>query len=522
MTTAPERFYDFIGFGDEVPGILTLVSAAREHFRRTGRYPKTLLILTGDSQQGIGGHLVRGGLAYLDRSNIPLSIRQSLGLGTYGVSSALYQEFLQKAGVVQVALDPRKADTVLRQMLRDAQIDTLSRVEIGSVFKEGGKLTGIQLTKGEIYRGQQFVDATVNAELAQAAGVSKLPGFGVLGLSKSELPVTLVFETEGLSVDRLRRIEAEYLKRLNNPTDQEAQQFLNIATYGDTALATQLRRDLVDASGKPKPMWVGSDYIDVRTKALSIAYHAFRGTKLSLEESPAILDNGNVAILSGGRLSWNALLHATTGSEAEALARSNAKPTALMLEEMTFVKQWFKSIGASEVRSAPELYIRHAGNIVGAVDPLSGADMLFGGVPDKEACGTFGYPFDIRGGITGLGSIAASKGFNRTHFKPPLFNIGMRHALLKTVPNLAVVSPAADFQGIAAATGRIVEFNVAVGQAVGIAMAIAQLTNRNLSEISNTEVRSVLAQTKRLPKLYGRADAIEAARLRDFEQQIIA
>ena len=193
-----------------------------------------------------------------------------------------------------------------------------------------------------------------------------------------------------------------------------------------------------------------------------------------------------------------------------------------MLEEMTYVAQWFRSIGASGVRSAPELYIRHAGNVAGAVDPLSGADMLFGGIPDKEALGTFGYPFDVRGGITGLGHIAASKGFNQTHFKPPLFNIGMCHALLKTVPNLAVVSPAADFQGIAAATGRIVEFNVAVGQAVGIAMTIAQLANRNLSEISNAEVRSVLAQTKRLPKLYGRADAIEATRLRDFEQQIVA
>ena len=67
-------------------------------------------------------------------------------------------------------------------------------------------------------------------------------------------------------------------------------------------------------------MYVGKDYIDIRCKALSIAYHSFRGTPLNLEKSGAILDNGNVAILSGGRLSWNAFLYDVNADEAEALS----------------------------------------------------------------------------------------------------------------------------------------------------------------------------------------------------------
>lgn len=64
------RTYDIIAFGDELPGILSLICAAREYYRRTNQYPRSLLMFKGDSRLGVGGHLVRGGLSYLDRSLI--------------------------------------------------------------------------------------------------------------------------------------------------------------------------------------------------------------------------------------------------------------------------------------------------------------------------------------------------------------------------------------------------------------------------------------------------------------------
>lgn len=306
------------------------------------------------------------------------------------------------------------------------------------------------------------------------------------------------------------------IKRFYNLNDRTGQEQLAIAAGGNAKLAEQFRKELVDASGNFKSMYVGQDHIDMRCSALSLAYHAFRGKPLSLKGSGFVLDPGNIAILPGGRLSWNALMFFTTGSQAEALARAGAKPTALMLEEMRQLAGWFRSWGTPVVRSAAELYIRHAGNITDVVNSLSGAEMLAGGVSASQALATFGYHLDVRGGIDGLGARAMAQGISNISFHTsPLFNVGIHHALAQTVPNLAVISPASGFDGYACSTGRIVEFNVAVAQGVGIAAAIALLSNRTLASVSNTEVRQVLEQTKQLPRIYGRAD--EAARLSEFE-----
>lgn len=522
-TPSSTRSYDIVGFGDEVPGILALVCAAREYRRRIGRFPRTLLMFKGNSQEGVGGHLVRGGLAYLDRSTVPLEIRQSLGLPTFGDASAIYKEFLQRSGVAQIALDPRKANVALRQMLSEICADMISKVQIQSVIKHGTKISGILLTNGETYLAKQFIDSTVNAELAQAAGVHKLQGFATFGLPESELPVTLVFETEGLPIAKLQQVELAYLKRLSNPGDSEAQRFMQLASGSNPKILERFRKEMLNSQGKVADMHVGSDHIDVRSKALSIAYHAYRGTKFSLDQGSCVLDSGNIAILPGERLSWNALLCHATGSQAEAIARNAAKPTPAMLEEMKFVERFFKSLGAKAVRPAPELYIRHAGNITGVVEPLSGARMLEGGVPASEALATFGYALDVRGGIEGLGMKASGKGIGSISFdKPPLFNVGIRHTLVKSVPNLAVISPASGFDGYACAAGRIVEFNVAVGQGVGIAATLAILSNRDLVNVTNSEIRQVLVQLGQLPRIYGKNYTIEASRLQAFEQMMIA
>lgn len=518
MPPSPPRSYDIIGFGDEVPGVLALVAASREFQRRTQKKPRTLLMFKGSSPQGIGGHLVRGRLAYLDRSSIPADVRQANGLPTFGDPAAIYKEFLRRSGVAQIALDPVKADAALRAMLQEADVDVVSQVEIAAVLKEGARLKGIQITRGETYLAKQFIDSTVNAELAQLAGVEKLRGFATFGLPESELPVTLVFETEGLTIQRLKDVELNLLKRFSNPADATAQNSIAMAAGQNPKLTEQFKAEMVDSLSKSRTMHVGQDHIDVRCRALSIAYHASRGKMLSLKNSGSILDQANIAVLSPTKLSWNALMFYTTGSQAEALARGAAKPTPAMLEEFKHLDRWFKSLGATAVNPAIELYIRHAGNVTGVVEPLSGARMLEGGVASAEALGTFGYHLDVRGGIDGLGPRAVKQGITSISFHtPPLFNIGIRHALASQVPNLAIVSPASGFDGYACAAGRIIEFNVAVGQGVGIACAIALQTGRPLASITNLEVRQVLAQTGQLSKIYGKAQYIEAARLAKFE-----
>lgn len=519
MTQSSTRSYDFICFGDEVPGILAIVTAAREYRRRTNQFPRSLLMFKGNSQEGVGGHLVRGRLAYLDRSSIPYGIRQQFKLDDFGDPPAVYKEFISRVGVAKVSLDPVRANTVLRQMLSEAGVDILSRVEIDSLVMDGSRIAGIKLKRGEVYLGKQFIDCTVNAELAQAAGVKKASGYTSLGLPESELSVTLVFETEGLSTSQLRAAEDSYLRRLTNPNDGEAQRWLDIAAGFDPAYKQKIIRDLYFDDGRLKRMDIGVDYVDVYSEALPIAYHSFRGTKMDLAETGTILDNPNIAILPGtNRLSWNGLLFYVTAAEAEALARNNAKPTPKMLEEMKAVEQWVKSLGATSVKPASELYIRHAGNVIGAVQPLTGAQMMAGGVYSYEALGSFGYAFDARGGINGLEKRIVEVGAPQAKFKAPLFNVGMRHALLKNVPNLAVLGPASGFEGAASTAGRIVEFNVAVGQGIGIAACLALLTNRELNSFSNIEIRNVLIATGRLPKIYGIYDPVETQNVALFEK----
>ncbi|OKH34031.1 FAD-dependent oxidoreductase, partial [Calothrix sp. HK-06] len=362
-TNTVTRTYDIIAFGDEVPGILALVCAAREHFRRTNKYPRSLLLFKGNSQLGIGGHLVRGGLSYLDRSVVPQPVRSQYGLAVYGDESNIYKEFLKRTGVVQVALDPKKADAVLREMLKEINADVLSGVDIASVIKQGQAITGIRLTKGETYMAKIFIDSTVNAELAVAAGVSKLKGFETFGLPNSELSVTLTFETQGLSVQALKNVEMQYMLRLADVNDVEVQRWINTAAGGDRTRFSELQAPFINNKNDLNKiaLYAGSDYIDVRSFALSIAYHAFRGTALSLDQSGAVLDKGNIAVFPDGRMSWNALLFDVNADQAEALARGDSKPTPEMLKEMQLLTQWFKGIGATIVTPAPELYIRHAG-----------------------------------------------------------------------------------------------------------------------------------------------------------------
>ena len=277
---------------------------------------------------------------------------------------------------------------------------------------------------------------------------------------------------------------------------------------------------MIDPSGNLKTLWADRDHIDIRSFALSIAYHAFRNSKLSLADNGILFDKGNIAILPGEKLSWNALMFAVSGSQAEELAKNAAKPTVKMLEEIGFVQKWLKSLGATVVTPASELYIRHAGNIIGAVEPLTGAKMLMGGVPAGEALATFCYHFDVRGGILGIGEKALAQGFKSNRFSPPIFNIGIQHALMKDVPNLAVIGPGSGFEGYACAAGRIVEFNVAVGGGVGIAAIIALLSGKNLADISNQEVRQVLDATNQVPRIYGISNMAEATRLQQYESVV--
>ena len=83
-----------------------------------------------------------------------------------------------------------------------------------------------------------------------------------------------------------------------------------------------------------------------------------------------------------------------------------------------------------------------------------------------------------------------------------------------------MVSPCSGFEGLACSAGRIVEFNAAVGQGVGIAAINALLNNKNLADVSNREVRQVLVETGQLPRIFGVANNADGMLLAQFENLV--
>ena len=78
-TVANAQNYDVIVFGDEVPGVMSALSVERQ-LQARGLSARVALVTEGDARKGLGGHLVRGGLAYLDRNQVPSNLRSSCSI----------------------------------------------------------------------------------------------------------------------------------------------------------------------------------------------------------------------------------------------------------------------------------------------------------------------------------------------------------------------------------------------------------------------------------------------------------
>ena len=491
--------YDVIVFGDEVPGVMTALKVKRELEQRNGT-AKVALITEGDTTKGIGGHLVRGGLAYLDRNQVPRDMRGELGY--FGASSQLYQEFLDLTGTEAIALDRFKATQAFEDIFLQENIDLIGQVELRSATTADNLLCSLATKNDGSFIAQQFIDATQGGKLAEMSGVEISKGFAQLGLPDSALSVGWVFEIYGKDIEQIKQIELGLIKRFLDQGDRQAQDWLEISTGNDQEKITEFKRSLTNSHDQPAIMYQATlDSADVRALAFSGAFHGETETLLDLRTSKVILDRANIAVLDN-RLSFNALLFDVNATQARELSNNGAQPTSMMKEVAEKVEDFFRSLGVRRIEFMDELYIRTAGQIAQSLDDLTATKMTDGGVPAEEALGTFSYHLDARGGIDGFWERIAEKGIHEIRgFLMPTFNYGFRHTLPVELENLSVLSPASGFGGLGTTAGRIVEFNVSVGEGLAIANAIAVSENRSLHSITNQEVKEALGYE---PKIYGK------------------
>jgi hypothetical protein len=491
--------YDVIVFGDEVPGVMTALKVKRE-LAKSDPSARVALITEGNIDKGVGGHLVRGGLAYLDRNQVPRDLQSTLGI--FRASSQLYQEFLALTATRVIAFDRFYGAIALKQALAEEGVEVIGNVNLKSVATAGKLVCSLKTENQGTFAAKQFIDATQGGKLAEMSGVKVLRGLAHLGLPDSSLSVGWVFEIYGLDIQQLKQIEAELINRFQDRNDRQAQEWLKIASGNNRELLATFRESMTSSSGQPALMYQATpDSADVRSLAFSVAFHGSTGRVFDLRKSKAILDRANIAVLNN-RLSLNALLFDVDAAQARQLSNNSAKPTASMLAVAQQVRAFFQSLGAERVKFMEELYIRSAGQIAQSLDDLTATKMTEGGVPAAEALGTFSYPLDIRGGIAGLKDQVSPERLKNIHqVYRPTFNYGFRHTLPVERENLAVLAPASGFGGLGKSAGRIVELNVSVGEGLAIAVARAIARQRSLHSISNREVRQAMSYT---PVIYGR------------------
>lgn len=182
--------------GGSPGGIAAAVAASRAGMT-------TLLV---EPQEEIGGEITLGWLNVLDLNLGPEG--QSLTRGIFGqMYRALGQTF-----------DIEEAQMVLDELVRaQPKLTVQTRTKVVAPIVRDGVLTGVVLATGDgrsrVVTADEFIDATDDASLAVAAGVSYTVGREESGLDRRMQAATLVFRLAG--VDRravTRYVAAEKMK----------------------------------------------------------------------------------------------------------------------------------------------------------------------------------------------------------------------------------------------------------------------------------------------------------------------
>jgi hypothetical protein len=161
---AEPRKADVVVYGATASGVVAAVSASREG--------KSAVIV--EPGRHVGG-MVSGGLGATDFGN-----RAAIG----GISREFFRRVLAHyvetygPGSPQVKdssdgfhFEPHVATLVLRKMLEEARVEVVFESPIDRVEKDGARITSIRSTRGEVFVGSVFVDASYEGDLMARAGV---------------------------------------------------------------------------------------------------------------------------------------------------------------------------------------------------------------------------------------------------------------------------------------------------------------------------------------------------------------
>lgn len=463
--TPPERNFDIVVYGDEVPGICAAIWAKKT----LGANGKVAVVRSNHESAPLGGVLTRGGLGYVDLDKIPDWYRQPY--------AQCFREFLDKAKVPESCLEPKTADKALKEMLSEADVKVISNSTLTPHVVDR-KIEYAEVKDSNVkIKANSYIDVTQDAELARKAGLSYYTGYESQNIkSKNEtLAISIVPTITGLTMSDLRRMEDEILS--NTPLVEKIK--YSIAKYKDDASAEFWMRNFWSTIYQAY-----RDGYNIRSVALGAAYHVDRNLPFT-QDKGFFFDKANICVYQDNSLSWNGFLFKYQVDQLMKMEANDRKPTPEMLKEMSFLQEWLQKKSGKDVRLfiPDEVYIRQTLNIRDVVEPLTGKEIIKGGTVPEKSIGSFSYDFDLRGGVKDLSSRIPGL---------PVYNFGIESALASKVNNLAIVGRSSGYVGMAVSVGRIATVNIYQGQGVGVAAGLASKLGVPLNTITSSKTRETL------------------------------
>jgi hypothetical protein len=320
-----DRNFDVVVYGDELPGICAAIWAKKT----LGNNAQVALIRPNAADAQLGGLLTRGGLGYLDFDKTP---------GWYWQPhSQCFNEFLDKAQIVEACVEPENAHKALQQMLAEAGVILISESTLMPAVEEG-KIEYVEVKNRNLrIKATAYIDATQDAELARKAGLEYYLGYESQNpkLRNETLAVSIVPIVEGLSISDLRNVEADILYDYQKMAEIEDSIRKNQPPDGARFWLNNFWQPLFQRY---------RDGFYQKSIAMGAAYHLEKNQPFKLEGF--FFDKANICLKTTGKLSWNGFLFKYSVEEVRELEENGFKPNQEMIEEMAAVEEWLRRFGS--------------------------------------------------------------------------------------------------------------------------------------------------------------------------------
>ena len=390
--------YDVIVVGGDPEGVCAAVSSARNGL-------KTLLI---EDDEALGGLMTLGKLNFID---ICESRDGSI------LTQGLFMEFYDAVG--GTAFDVETAKQFFYDWVVNEENATLKlNTEFVKPVMNGDAIVGVVVEEnGEqaTYTASRVIDATVDADVAAAAGAPYTIAGEDIGEKERHMGVTLVFELSGVNWDKV----VDYLENDDNAGTGATEK--TAWGYTREGYAYEPKDDLM------------------RLRGFNVARQ----------------DNGNVLV--------NALIIFGVDAMSE---ESKAEGIARARKELEYIVPYVREnfIGFENVElegTASQLYIRESRHIIGEYqltidDVLENRDQW-----DKIAI--VAYPADIQP--------TAGQTYGTVIGSPDRYAIPFRSIVPLDVENMLVIGRSASYTSLAAGSARVIPVGMAEGEAAGVASA---------------------------------------------------